>query len=161
MSPNPISSNISGSPNNQSSLRVFRNLSSKQPQTQQILKNNNNNQRSSSRTASSPSSPDTSSPLREQDNIISNSPLDFTSKKVNLFSDVFHVLYLRLAYLTFNPQLTFIGLNRPYHRPLRHIQIRKMKLEWMIAEMNVMVNTLVETALLTVRKKIKITMLYK
>ena len=90
VSPIPISSNISGSPNNQSSLRVFRNLSSKQPQTQQILKNNNNNQRSSSRTASSPSSPDTSSPLREPDNIINNSPLDFTSKKVNLFGNVFH-----------------------------------------------------------------------
>ena len=77
----------SSSPSQQTSLRVFRNISSKhQPQSELLLRNNNSIQRSeSSRMSPSPSPPRSSSPSHfdEVNNRMNNSPLDFTSKKVN------------------------------------------------------------------------------
>ena len=83
-------SSPSVSPSQQTSLRVFRNINSKQQQpTEQLLRNNNSIQRSETRCSPSPSPPESSSPshLEESDSRINNSPLDFTSKKVSLRYD--------------------------------------------------------------------------
>ena len=81
----------SSSPSQQTSLRVFRNISSKhQPQSELLLRNNNSIQRSeSSRMSPSPSPPRSSSPSHfdEANNRMNNSPLDFTSKKVYKWSN--------------------------------------------------------------------------
>ena len=78
----PIVSSASSSQNHQSSLRVFRNLGSKQQSAQQHLRNNNSIQRSSTRSSPTPSPPETSFHEDESESTRNNSPLDFTSKKV-------------------------------------------------------------------------------
>ena len=81
----------SSSPSQQTSLRVFRNMNKQQQPNEQLLRNNNSIQRSetSTRCSPSPSPPGSSSPshAEESDRHINNSPLDFTSKKVNINSE--------------------------------------------------------------------------
>ena len=79
------------SPSQQTSLRVFRNINSKQQQqpNEQLLRNNNSIQRSeTSRCSPSPSPTGSSSPshIEDSDHRINNSPLDFTSKKVSRYN---------------------------------------------------------------------------
>ena len=81
VSPKPPRSSPSSSSNHQSSLRVFRNVSSKQQPTEQLLRNNNGIQRSTKSDTPSPTSEETPSLERGADSDI-NKPLDFTSKKV-------------------------------------------------------------------------------
>ena len=80
----PIVSSASSIQSHQTSLRVFRNLGSKQQSTNQHLRNNNSIQRSSARSSPTPSPPETSFQEDESESTRNNSPLDFTSKKVRV-----------------------------------------------------------------------------
>ena len=95
------------SPSQQTSLRVFRNINSKQQQqpNEQLLRNNNSIQRSeTSRCSPSPSPPGSSSPthVEDSDQRMNNSPLDFTSKKVDS-----KINYYKFY---FNPSHSYTGI---------------------------------------------------
>ena len=92
----PTVSSASSSQSQQTSLRVFRNLGSKQQSTHQHLRNNNSIQRSSARSSPTPSPPETSFQEDESESTRNNSPLDFTSKKVRFIikQNISKIMYI-------------------------------------------------------------------